>query len=93
MTTLLIQHRISDYDVWRTAFDSFEAARATAGVRSHRVRRPVDDDGYIVIDLDFDDADRAAAFLSFLRTVVWASPTQSPALDGVPSTLILETSR
>ncbi len=92
MTTLHIQHPISDYDTWRSAFDRFETARSTAGVRSHRIRRPVDDERYVVIDLDFDDAEQAGAFLTFLRSVVWANPANSPALAGDPTALVLEAS-
>lgn len=91
MATLLIQHRISDYDTWRAAFDRFDEARTAAGVRAHRIRRPVDDERYVVIDLDFDDAAQAAGFLTFLRSVVWANPANSPALDGEPTARVLET--
>jgi hypothetical protein len=31
MATLRIEHAISDYQLWKTAFDSFAEARARAG--------------------------------------------------------------
>ena len=40
MATLRIEHAIHDYDLWLKAFDSFEQARAQAGVRGFAVRRP-----------------------------------------------------
>jgi hypothetical protein len=43
MATLRIEHAIHDYDLWLKAFDSFEQARAQAGVRGFAVRQPVDD--------------------------------------------------
>jgi hypothetical protein len=36
-----------------------------------------------------DDVDAAAAFLGFLRGVVWASPDASPGLDGSPTGRVL----
>jgi hypothetical protein len=59
-------------------------------VRSHGVQQPVDDPHYVVVDLDFDTLDEAAAFRQFLEIVVWANPANSPALAGAPKTAILE---
>jgi hypothetical protein len=91
MTTLHIEHDISDFDVWTAAFERFADARRTAGVRGHRVRRPVDDDHHVVIDLDFDSVEQATAFLSFLRTEVWASRSAAPALTGRVDAHVLQT--
>jgi hypothetical protein len=90
LTTLHIEHPITDFETWAAAFDRFAAARAQAGVRDHRVQQPIDDPNYVVIDLDFDSAGQASAFLQFLRTSVWAIPTNAPGLAGVPETMILE---
>jgi len=90
MNTLHIEHPVTDYSTWRDAFDRFEPARVEAGVRAARVQRPLDDDAYVLIELDFDDADSAAGFLGFLETVVWATPANSPALAGSPQTRILQ---
>src|SRR6185369_12357112 len=91
MTTLHIEHAITDYATWKGAFDRFAEARLRAGVRGHRIRRPVDDPAYLYIDLDFATEEQAAAFLGFLRTQVWASPGSAPALFGAPQTRILTT--
>ena len=91
MTTLHIEHAISDFDQWCTAFQRFADARTQAGVKAHRVQRPVDDPHYVVIDLDFDTADDAKRFLGFLQTRVWSSPQNAPALVGAPRTKILQT--
>lgn len=90
MTTLHIEHPITDFETWAAAFDRFAGARRQAGVRSHRVQQPVDDPNYVVIDLDFDSAGQATAFLQFLRASVWAVPTNAPGLAGIPETMILE---
>ncbi|WP_128429982.1 hypothetical protein [Streptomyces cyaneus] len=91
MATLHIEHPITDFATWKTAFDRFAPARADAGVRHYRVQQPVDDPAYVVVDLDFDDAADAERFLGFLRTRVWSSSESAPALAGAPRTRILET--
>ncbi|MEU6251125.1 hypothetical protein [Streptomyces sp. NPDC047043] len=91
MSTLHIEHPITDFAAWKTAFDRFAGARESAGVRRHRVQRPVDDAAYVVVDLDFDDVAGAERFLGFLRARVWSSDEHAPALAGTPRTRILET--
>ena len=91
MTTLRIEHPISDYTVWRQAFERFAGMRAAAGVRGHSIRRPVDDPLHVLVDLDFDSVGEAEAFLEVLRTRVWSIPANSPALAGDPVTRVLVT--
>ena len=90
MNTLHIEHPIADFATWSAAFDRFADIRARSGVLGQRVQRPVDDERYVVIDLDFATADEARRFLGFLETTVWASRDSSPALAGRPLTRILE---
>jgi hypothetical protein len=90
MTTLHIEHPIVDFELWNTAFERFAEARRNAGVRGHRVSRPVDDPYYVIIDLDFDELDQAEQFLAFLRSQVWPSAASSPALAGAPRTVIFQ---
>jgi hypothetical protein len=89
VTTLHIEHPISDLETWLGAFNRFADARTKAGVRSQRIHQPVDDDRYIYVQLDFDSVDEAAAFKSFLETTVWASSEASPGLAGTPTARIL----
>lgn len=88
-TTLQIEHPISDFVTWRTAFGQFAEARAGAGARAERIAQPVDDAHYVVVELDFDSVQAATNFENFLRTIVWALPENSPALEGTPTTRIL----
>ena len=90
MTTLHIEHPITDFELWQTAFARFASARAQSGVRAQRVYRPLDDPRYVLIDLDFDSRGEAERFLRFLETTVWASRDSSPALDGAPQTRLLD---
>ena len=90
MATLHIEHRVSDFGIWKAAFDRFAQARENSGVCGHRILRPVDDTHYVVVDLDFRTAGEAEKFLDFLRTTVWTSTQNAPALAGIPETKILE---
>lgn len=90
MATLHIEHPISDLTTWLTAFAKFAEARQKAGVRAQRIYQPVNDDKYIVLDLDFDTADEAAGFKTFLESNVWSSHEASPGLAGAPQARILQ---
>jgi len=90
MTTLQIEHPVTDLAVWQAAFDRFADRRRQGGVSAERVRRPVEDDHYVVVDLDFPTRAQAERFLGFLETTVWTSRGSSPALAGTPRTRILE---
>lgn len=90
MTTLHIEHAISDFETWKAAFDRFAHVRAKAGVRSDTIRRPIDDAHYVHVDLEFPDVPSAERFLDYLQVRVWASPENAPALVGTPQTRILE---
>ena len=89
MITLHIEHPISDLRTWRAAFDRFAERRRQGGVCGERVQHPVDDDRYVLVDLEFSDREQAQRFLSFLETTVWNSRDNSPALAGTPQTRIL----
>jgi hypothetical protein len=90
VTTLRIEHPVTDFELWQTTFARFAPARAQSGVRAQRVYRPLDDPCYVLIDLDFDSPEEAEQFLRFLETTVWASRDSSPALDGAPQTRLLD---
>ena len=91
MFTLSIEHSISDFSTWKQAFERFAEARQNAGVVSQRIRRPVGDPHYLVIELEFDAREKADNFRKFLENVVWTNRDASPALIGAPASRILET--
>ncbi|MBE7553994.1 MAG: hypothetical protein HS126_23255 [Anaerolineales bacterium] len=90
MATLHIEHPINDLKTWLTAFGNFAEARQKGGVRAYRIFQPVDDDKYIMIDLDFDTVDEAERYKRFLELNVWSSREASPGLAGMPQTRVLE---
>jgi len=67
MTSLHIEHAVPDFAAWKRTFDAYAGHRARGGVRAYRISRPIDDPGYAIIDLDFDDPVAATAFLTMLR--------------------------
>src|ERR1700758_1136656 len=84
MPTLHIEHPITDLDTWLQAFSQFAPAREQAGVKATQIRPPSDDPLYIGVNLEFESADAAAHFRTFLRERVWSSPEASPGLAGTP---------
>ena len=89
MLTLRIEHPVTDFDTWQAAFDRFADLRRKSGVLQQRIRRPIDDPCYVVIELDFATTPEAETFLKILQTKIWPTPGNSPALAGTPKTTIL----
>ena len=89
MTVLRIEHAITDYDTWKSAFDRDPADRKGSGVRRYRIYRPVDDPRFITLDLEFDGVSDAEAMLGRLHGV-WGSSSAAMALAGEPQARILD---
>ena len=90
MATLQIEHAITDFEIWKQAFDADPVRREESGVRRYRVFRPLDDPQYVKIDLDFDSVAEAEAFRAALSEL-WRSGRAAPALaDDRPQTRIVE---
>ena len=90
MTVLIqLEHPVKDFDLWKAAFDRDPVQREAGGVRRYRILRPVDDPGYVAVDLEFDDRTRADAFLDALHRL-WQSPAAQAALAGPPKARIVE---
>ena len=85
MSTLHIEHPISDFTTWKAAFDRFAPVRLQSGVRGHRIQRPVSDPHYIVLDLDFDNPAKARRSSSFCKQesgLLRRTPPPWPAILG-----------
>ena len=89
MTTVHIEHPISDFTTWKAAFDRAAPLRAESRVRAYEVHRPVDDPAYVIIHLDFDSEADAQAFVDKLRRL-WTNRDATPALRGTPQVRFLE---
>jgi hypothetical protein len=88
MSTLHIEHSISDFETWKAAFDRAAPLRAKGHVRAYEIHQPVDDPAYVIVRLEFDDEGAARAFLAKLEEL-WTNREATPALRGVPRARIL----
>jgi hypothetical protein len=70
MYILRIEHPIFNFEDWKKAFDSDPIGREKSGVRRYQILRPLDDEKYVMIDLEFDTVSQAEAVLAALR-VLW----------------------
>ncbi len=85
---LRIEHTVSNFDSWKTAFDSDPVGRQKSDVRSYRILRPTDDPNYVMIDLEFDGLKQAENFTSALRNL-WGS-TEAQKVMQNPKLRIVE---
>lgn len=69
MIILRIEHRISNFEEWRKAFDSDPLNRKKSGVKRYRIFRPTDDSNFVIIDLEFDNPDEANAMRTSLQNM------------------------
>jgi hypothetical protein len=73
MIIVRIEHSIQNFDKWKQAFDNDPADRKGSGVRRYQILRPQDDPNYVMIDLEFDSADKADGFLRNMQRI-WDGP-------------------
>lgn len=85
---ILLEHPVPDFERWKRAFDSDPVGRAASGVRAFRVLRPIDDPGFVAVDLEFEDLPTAQAFRARLIDL-WRSPG-AQAVMGDPVLRIVE---
>lgn len=91
MITLQIEHEVRDFATWKEAFDSDPLDRSASGVRSFRISRPLDQEDYVMLEMDFDTQEAAVDFLARLQNDTWKTGVTAPTLVGEPSTRIVET--
>jgi hypothetical protein len=89
MTTVHIEHPISDFTTWKAAFDRAAPLREACRVRGYQVHQPIDDPAFVMIQLELDNAADATAFVEKLRQM-WRNSEATPALRGAPQVRILE---
>jgi hypothetical protein len=90
MPTLLIEHSISDFSIWRAAFERYAAQRQESGVLREQIMQPIDDSHYVLVELEFSTIEAARRFRHFLETHIWSTPANSPARVGSPRARIVE---
>jgi quinol monooxygenase YgiN len=61
--TLVVHHRVADYDAWKRVFDEHEPVRRSHGEIEHRIYRDIHDPNRVVVHSDFPSEDAAHAFV------------------------------
>ncbi len=61
-TTALVLHRVSDYDTWRTVYDSVGDIRRQGGVTAAEVFKPTAGDNLVAVTHEFETPEAARAF-------------------------------
>jgi heme-degrading monooxygenase HmoA len=62
MATLLVDHKVANYDAWRPEYDRAMAAEWSSPIRSHQVWRGQDDPNHVIVASTFDSREAAEAF-------------------------------
>jgi heme-degrading monooxygenase HmoA len=60
---IIVQHSVSDYDTWKSAFDGHQSERARFGCRGHSVYRDPDHPNDVTIFMTWESRDRAQEFM------------------------------
>ena len=69
MVYIHLRVNVADYDTWRAGFDAQESNRRAAGSTGvNQFYRDVDNPNNVTLILEWDEADRAQAFLNDPRT-------------------------
>lgn len=89
MTTVRLEHAITDFTRWKQAFDRDPIDRAGSGVVAHRIYRPADDPAYVMVDLDVESHAAAERVCEALERL-WQSREAAPALAGETRLRIIE---
>jgi hypothetical protein len=67
MARLFVRHNVTDYKVWRKAYDDFDSERRSMGVTGHAVFQSADDPNDVTAWHDFSTLEKAKSFASSTR--------------------------
>jgi hypothetical protein len=62
VSTIIIRHRVADFDAWKPVFDEHGSVRREHGLTDHAVLRDEDDPNVVTLLLGTDDTARAREF-------------------------------
>jgi heme-degrading monooxygenase HmoA len=63
-TILLVDHRVADFDAWRTVYDEVRGWQHDSGVRFEQVLRSADDPNRVVVTHAFESRSAAESFVN-----------------------------
>ena len=61
---LCVQHKVADFDTWKSVFDEHGESRKEHGAVGHRVLRRGDDSNTVMVLTEFPDRNKAEAFVA-----------------------------
>ncbi len=82
----VVNHRVTDFDTWKAAFDAHAGARAEAGIVSSHINRSVDDPNQLSVYLAGSDA---AKFEAFFTSPELKSAMSEAGVEGPPTITML----
>jgi hypothetical protein len=62
MPTMIVRHKVKDYDTWKKAFDGHKDAQTAAGLTRPRIFRRAEDPNETIVVFDAADVGKAKAF-------------------------------
>jgi hypothetical protein len=80
MATLIVKHRVADFDTWKAVFDGMNGTRAAYGWTGHLVLRDAHDPNVVTIVNRAANLDRAKAYAASpeLRAAMARAGVQGP---------------
>ncbi len=87
MATLIVTHRVSNYDSWKSVYDAHTGARKEAGITAAKVHRDHADPNLVTIVMSAPTVDTAKAFAG---SPDLKQAMQKAGIDGPPEIRFLD---
>jgi quinol monooxygenase YgiN len=85
--TIVVHHRVADYDAWKPVFDEHEAVRRSHGEIEHRVYRDLRDPNRVIVHNDFPSE---AAGRGFIEDPSLKEAMARAGVEGEPGISFIE---
>jgi len=59
---VIVQHKVRDYDAWKSVFDEHQAVRTRHGATGHELYRSLEDPNEVTVVNQFPSREQAEAF-------------------------------
>jgi len=79
---LMVRHKVKDWNIWKTAFDSHKQVRMDAGLTDRVISHTIGDDHNVTLVFAVDDIAKAKAFINSKDL---KDKMQEAGVDGPPS--------
>jgi len=85
--SVLISHRVADYDAWKTVFDDHNQSRKDASCLGHYLKRGMDDPSVVYVFCLATNADRLR---TFLESDDLADAMRNAGVEGAPTITLMK---